>query len=231
MLQKLEHLYLEILRVAVIVLAGLLLVAVIALGVDSFRALQPAAPDKAATPPVAYDTLKNSILGVAPPAGIAAGADPNQPHYDRAAETIATFVTTESGGNEVADKVKIAAITRDFAQKYQDPDVVAAFAQSYADATWTLLKDPAIIASVKGTSPAGLVNRMLDTFVRQFEQRAGAVKAQGKASQEAHNQRQAEGRRNLYLAGGAFAAFLMVVSLAVLIRIERHLRDPEDAED
>lgn len=237
MLQKLENIYLAILRFVVILVAGLLLATVAVLGLSSFSSLQSEPSEKAILPAVSDESLKNLVLGkeaVRPQPSTSTGEsaqmiDPNQAFYERTAESIVAFVTKESGGSEKPTKSQVAEITKDRAEKYDAPEIRTAYARGFAETVERLLKDPELVAAAKETSPIELVNRLLNTFALQFEQQINATESQNRATQQAFLERKVEGQQRLYIAGGAFAAFLMIVFLSIIIRIERNLRHLERA--
>ena len=234
-MQKLENLYLAILRFVVILVAGLLLAAVITFGLASFRALQAAPEDKKATPVVNDTVLKKAILDketlpsesetAAKPAQTK--ADPNQAFYDRAAATITNFVTNNAADQESVNVPQVASILKDRATRYEKQNLTGAFAKNFAESVEKLLADPAIAEFSKQSSPLQTVNRLLSIFIKQFDEQIEATNAENIRQQQVHLERKAEGQQNIYLAAGAFGAFLMIVFLSIIIRIERNLRHLE----
>ncbi len=236
MLQKLENLYLSILRFVVILAAGLLLVAVLALGLSSLRALQSAPTEALLVPKVNDDSLKKAILkkdgsteALAPgaqPSG--AAADPNQALFDRGAAAIVAFVTTsQTGGADVPDKARIASVLKKRADDLEDPKLAGAYAKNLTESVERLLKDPAIVALSKQEDSFDTVNRVLDTFAEQFQEQIKVNAKANQAKQQEHMEQRMEAQQSLYMAGAAFAGFLMIVFLSIIIRIERNLRHLE----
>lgn len=235
MLQKLENLYLSILRFVVILAAGLLLVAVLALGLSSLRALQSAPTEALLVPKVSDDSLKKAILkkegsteALAPgtkPSG--AAADPNQALFDRAAAAIIAFDTAHSGGAAPPDKERVADLLKRRANELDEPKLTGTYAKQLTESLERLLKDPGIVAMAKDVSPVDTVNRVLDTFAEQFEEQIKKNAKANQAKQQEHMEQRMEGQQSLYMAGAAFAGFLMIVFLSIIIRIERNLRNLE----
>jgi hypothetical protein len=234
MLQKLENLYLAILRTVVILVAGVLLVAVAMLGLNSFRALQPEPVEKEAAPAVSDDSVRKSLLqapasaeGNAPATAVRDRQDPLQPHYDRAADAIVAYVAAHSGGTQSVDKARVASVIRERAAKYEKQQLAGAYAKNFADSVGRLLKDQAVIAKAAETSAVAVVDRLLRVFTEQFDTQVERNATENQARQQAYLEKKAEGLQSLYMAGGAFAAFLMIVFLSIIIRIERNLRHLE----
>ena len=74
------------------------------------------------------------------------------------------------------------------------------------------------------TTAKDIINDAMDKFTLPFN---AAIEKQGRdrATFEAGAaNRKAEGQVQLYIAGGAFAAFLAIVFLSIVVKIERDLR-------
>ena len=232
MLQKLENLYLAILRFVVILVAGLLLAAVIMFGLASFRALQSPPEDKKATPVVSDATIKKAVLEKEAAAGATPSTttqpqkstDPNQFYYDRAGQAISEFVKAHAEGQESVNAEQVANFIKGKSAIYEKRNLTSAFSKNFAEGVERLLKDQEIIVFAKQNSPLQTVNRILGTFVEQFDEQIGKSDADNVARQQQHLEKKAEGQQNIYLAAGSFGAFLMIVFLSIIIRIERNLR-------
>jgi hypothetical protein len=73
-------------------------------------------------------------------------------------------------------------------------------------------------------SPIGIVNEVLKTYERLFAEKTER-KAQEKAQAELDEvTRKATAMTQIYIAGGAFGAFLMLVFISIVVKIERNLR-------
>lgn len=236
MLQKLENLYLAILRFVVILVAGLLLAAVIMFGLASFRALQSPPQNMPAKPLVSDAAVKKAVLEIGQSIDSTPSVsspeetlDPEQQFYDRASVAIADFVTANAVGEETVDAEQVANILKDRADKYSKQGLTGAFAKNFAESVERLLKDPAIVAFAQKSSSLKTVNHILGVFVEQFNEQIEKTNAENMERQREHLEMQANGQQNIYMAAGSFGAFLMIVFLSIIIRIERNLRHLEKA--
>lgn len=236
MLQKLENAYLAILRFVVIAVAGVLLVAVTILGFNSFKAIQFEPEAKEITPQVSEQELIKGITEkpAAPQnephegAGETNKIDPNAALYERASNVIAAFVTKYSGGAESVEKAQVVEITKERAESLNDPKLVAAFAKGFAESIEKTLVDPSVIRTAQTTSTLDVINKALNIFTQNFHGQIEKENAQFAAKQQEYIAKKAEGMESLYVAAGAFVAFLMIVFLSIIIRIERNLRHLEN---
>lgn len=235
MLQKLENAYLAILRFVVIAVAGVLLVAVVILGFNSVKAIQFEPEERKITPTVSDQELINGITEKpATPksehhedAGDTNKADPNAAFYERASNAIVSFVTKYSGGAEKVEKAQVIAITKKRTESLDDPKLVVAFAKGFAETIEKTLADPSVIKTAQATSTLSVANKALNLFEQKFHERIEKENAQFAAKQKEYIAKKAEGMQSLYVAAGAFLAFLMIVFLSIIIRIERNLRHLE----
>ena len=236
MLQKLEDIYLAILRLVVIVVAGVLLVAVFFLGFNSFKAIQfkPVAND--VLPQVSEQVL---IKGISEKATLpkneahenengAKKIDANTAFYERASNAIATFVAEYSGGAESVDKTQIIAIIKKRAESLEDQKLATAFAKGFADSIEKTLLDPTVIKVAQTTSTLDVVNKALNLFTQNFNEQIRKENSKFAAKQQEYLEKKNEGIQSLYIAAGAFGTFLMIVFLSIIIRIERNLRHLEN---
>lgn len=235
MLQKLENAYLAILRFVIIAVAGLLLVVVLILGFNSFKAIQFEPEEKDITPQVTEQELIQGITKKATPqSGKANSAvssnkesDPNLVSYERAANAIANFVEKYSEGNESVEKQQIVAITKQRAESIGDTKLTNQFALGFADTIEKTLADQSVIKQGQNTSTLDVVNKALGIFTQKFNEQIQKEKASFAAKQQEYMNKKADGIQSLYIAAGAFTAFLMIVFLSIIIRIERNLRHLE----
>jgi len=236
MLQKLENAYLAILRFVVIAIAGVLLVAVVILGFNSFKAilLEPVA--KEITPQVSEQELIKGITEK--PAlpkskshkgyGDTKEIDPNAAFYERASNAIVAFVAKYSNGSESVEKATLLEFTKERAESFDDPKLVTAFAKGFADSIEKTLANPAVIKTAQTTSALDVVNKALKLFTQKFNEQIKDENAKFVAEQQKYIKKKAEGMQSLYVAAGAFVAFLLIVFLSIIIRIERNLRHLEN---
>jgi len=232
MLQKIENVYLMILRVVVIVIAGLLLVTVVILGLNSFKALQPEPKATNQTPQVSEQEIIKGITSkpasVQEPSSSNAAAeqvDPNKIYYERAATAIGTFVAKYSGGMESAERTQVIAITRNHALEQGDPELVAAYAKNFAETIEKTLANPAVISAARSSSTINVVNKALNLFTQDFRRQVAKKAAEDEEKKLEYLQKKADGTQSLYMAAGSFGAFLLIVFLSIFIKIERNLRN------
>jgi hypothetical protein len=237
MLQKLENVYLDILRFVVIAVAGVLLVAALILGINSLMAVLEPMP-KETTPQVSEKEL---IEGITKKPTVPQSQskshnvdentkkiDPNTAFYERASNAISTFVTKYSGGKESVDKSQVVEVIKERAESFDDPKLVSAFAKGFADSIQKTLIDPSVIKIAQTTSTVDVVNEALGLFTQKFHEQIEKANEEFAAKQEEYTEKKAEGILSFYFAVGAFVAFIMVVFLSVVIRIERNLRHLEN---
>lgn len=239
MLQKLENAYLMILRVVVIVTAGLLLAGVVFYGLNSFKGFSEPSMDN--QPPKVSDkdlingliTKPSSSEGQAntSEAGADSTAQPendeNQAYYTRAAAAIANFVATHSSGVESLNKEQVVKIIKEQAESNTSPELVTAYASGFAQAVEGALASPSVAMLASQSSAIDVVNNALKSFNEQFDKQLAEKEARYAAEQEKHLQNKAEAMQSLYIAAGAFGMFLLIVFLSIFIRIERNLRNLE----
>jgi hypothetical protein len=73
-----------------------------------------------------------------------------------------------------------------------------------------------------------VINNALNLFTQKFHEQIQKENAEFAAKKEEYIAKKAEGMQSLYVAAGAFTAFLMIVFLSIIIRIERNLRHLEN---
>lgn len=234
MLQKLENAYLMILRIVVIAGAGLLLLAVGILGVDSFKALQSEPDGGKQTPQVSSQAIVEALTtkkpAETPPAANESthtAVDPNDTDYQRVATAIANFVARHSEGTAEVNKDRVIQIVKERARQQGSAELAAAFARNLADTMEKILADPAIVNLAANSSTLEVVNTALNRFTEEFARQKQKGEAELAVKQARFLERRAQGMQSLYLAAASFGAFLLIVFLSIFIRIERNLRNLE----
>ena len=237
MLQKLENTYLAILRFLVIAVASVLLVAVVILGFNSFKAIQFEPVAKEITPQVSEQELIKGIIekpisqATEPVDGKSdtpAATDPNMAFYERVANAVVTFVSNHPDKGESAEKANVIEIIKKRANSLDDPKLVSAFAHGFADSIEKTLADKSVNDAAQTTSPVDVVNKALSLFTQKFNAQIEKANAEHAAKQREYVEKKADGMQSLYVAAGAFVAFLLIVFLSIIIRIERNLRHLEN---
>jgi hypothetical protein len=74
-------------------------------------------------------------------------------------------------------------------------------------------------------SPFDVVNEVLNTYNKMFTQKLAEAKEKQEAAAAEHMEAKASAAMRLYVAGGLFASFLLVIFLTIAIRIERNMRE------
>lgn len=235
MLQQIETIYLAILRVVVIVIAGLLLVSVVIYGLNSFQGLSEPKPDT--TPPAITSEsltreLTETTTGADNTPELRDDAEAEQKadlakngiHYSRAAEAIARFVEKQSGGEELVIKQKVEEVIKENAESQPTPELATAYAKGFADAIEGTLANPSIANLAQQTGAIEVVNKALNAYSQSFHDQLAEKERKFVEEQQERLEKQAGAMMSLYIAAGAFGMFLLVVFLSIFIRIERHLR-------
>ena len=235
-LQNLENAYLAILRFVVIAVAGVLLVAVAILAFNSFKAIQFAPEPKNISPSVSAQDLIKGIV-VAKPTSQATPSqendsdkptpDPNVHAHERAAIAIINFVNKYSAYPENMEKAKVMEITEKRSNSLNDPTLASAFAKGFAESIEKTLSDKSVINAAQATSPLNVVNEALNLYTQKFNDQIEIANKEYAVKQQKYSETKAAGIQSLYVAGGAFVAFLAIVFLSIIIRIERNLRHLE----
>lgn len=233
MLQKLENAYLAILRFVIIAVAGALLVAVAVFGVKGFKVFQNEPVMARKVPHVVerevVQALNSPPLEATPaPDEAVQQADKTSVFHARSADAIALFVARHSGGAMDVNKFQVMMIIREKAESMGDPVLVAGYAENLSTTIEKILADPSVVAAVQSASAPEVVDRVLNRFTESYRLQAEQAHAEQAERQQAYQAQKAEGQQSLYFAGGAFAAFLMIVFLSIIIRIERNLRHLEN---
>lgn len=240
MLQKLENAYLAILRFLVIAVASVLLVVVVILGFNSFKAIQFEPVAKEFTPLVSAQELIKGITEdkktpEAEPAedkNDTPAKDPNMIFYERAATAIVNYapaiVNNVNGRNKIVEMAQIIETLKETATALEDPKLVTFFAKGFADSIKKTLKDESVYTVAKITSPKDVCDMAFSLYIRKFNEQIKKEYAEFAAKQQEYVKGKSEGMQSLYIAAGAFITFLMIVFLSIIIKIERNLRHLEN---
>lgn len=230
MLQRLENFYLAILRFVVIAVAGVLLVAVVVLGFRATGALRSEPEPTKVVPAVTHVDLKQAVLnsssessGGSDTAGNAAG-DPNQMLYDRVGNSIKHFFDKHFAGQYNVEPAGLANFVKGRADNYEEADIRSAYAKSLAENIDKMLADKDVIAYAQSNEPGPTVDRVVNSFTEAFDREIASANAKNEEQHAAYLVGKAEAQQSLYMAIGAFAIFLSIVFLSIIIRIERNLR-------
>lgn len=246
MFQKLENIYLEILRSVVILASGILLLAAILSGLAALNGLDDG-PDLEESPPeVKTDALKSQVVQAledkkkkdesanqADRKAYSADlsdleeVDPNQAYYDRSFTAMAEFVKkTDRDGMELI-KERVDKWLKDMASKYENEKYKEAFVKGLAEQLEAVLQDEAIIQEAKASTPGDVIDVFLQNYIKSFHDDIAAIDIRNAKAEADYEQEQKDADQALYYAGGSFVAFLLIVFLSIFIKIERNLRHLE----
>lgn len=245
MFQKLENIYLGILRGVVLIISGGLLIGSIIFGINALKLVSSPPTFTPYTPSVAPEThRKQPIIEQYKPAETldnptesestapantstefdTSSIDPLQTHYEDVANTVDTFVTNVTGETGWVNIEFVISHVKDRANSYRTYQQTQAYASDIVTYTKNILNDQSIIAVADNENVFDIANTVLDEFDQQFRQAISIEERRRDQAQQAHIQGKIEGMQSLYVAGGTFGAFLLIVFLSIFIKIERNLR-------
>lgn len=237
MLQKLENVYLGILRTVVIIASGILLLAVIMFGLGALKGFGNGPSDKPNAPNVKSEEIINKITSKNQPSNTTSApdeapvaeenVDKNKTYYDSASKKIFEFVNRVSKGMENPDQTQVAAIIKDRAESYNSEELTSAYAKGFSESIEKILSDKGVENKASQTSAIDVVNIVLNSFTEEFNSQIQAEHERIQTEQQEHLQAKAESASNLYIAAGCFGLFLLIVFLSIFIKIERNLRHIE----
>lgn len=232
MLQLLEDFYLAILRFVVLLVAGLLLVAVVVLGIRSVQVFKPRPAPVRENPQVSADVLRRAILvrttandSEQLPAAVA--VDPLSVHYRNIATTIRNFFETNFPGKFDIDIAKVSELIKTRAVESAPSGFEEDYAAGLSESVAALLSDPSVIAYAKEHDAMVVVDRLLNSFSQEFASQVRVTSGENEARQAAYEAEKLEAQQNLNMALAGFGTFLLIIFLSIIIRIERNLR-PRD---
>lgn len=179
-------------------------------------------------------------------------SDPNQTFYDRTASAVVKFVGKYAKGVESVEHQNVVEVCKGKAESFNDPALVSAYASGLADTMEKALIDPGLAKRIEKPtkdvpapaaqgeeneqpgfpgaeppfkeSPLQIVNQLLASYTQLFIEKQNK-KQELKAQAEAEAlERKSTAMTQLYLAGGAFASFLFLVFISIVVKIERNLR-------
>lgn len=177
--------------------------------------------------------------------------DPNQPFYDRAVAAIAQFIQKyqkpaepkrryeldENGiAREVIDppeappsvnKQAMDEHLKYVCKSFEKGQHIEACAKNLADVSEKTFADKSVIARAATTSAISVADEVLNNFKTSFQNSIDEHNEKLENAQAEYLMEKAKAMTNLYVAGGSFLGFLIIVFLSILIKIERNLRPRE----
>lgn len=239
MLQKLENAYLAILRFVILLVAGLLLVGVGIYGFGGLKALKQEPELEAVTPKVSAATVikevaatksEQSVDSSQPVSASSPLADPFAPYYERMVKAIRVFVAKTAPDVTLVQKDELIQILKNNEKQAKSPEWTAEYVKGLAEVLEAALVTPEAIKAAKTKHAFKVIDGVITTYTEHFNSQIDEKNAANATKVAAHEQDKAEGMQNLYIAGGAFGAFLVIIFLSIIIRIERNLRNLERLE-
>lgn len=179
-------------------------------------------------------------------------SDPNEPTYERIAKVIVDFVGKNGHGVETLQKAPVIEVTKRKTNQYEDPAVAKEFVDGLAIAMEKTLTDPKVlklfepmpappavkpaapeteeveqpapVAPLLRESPIEIVNATLSTYIRLFNEKLKEREQAKNEAAAAEIQKKAAAMTQLTIAGATFGAFLFLVFISIVVKIERNLR-------
>jgi ABC-type lipoprotein release transport system permease subunit len=242
MIEKVENAYLAILRTVVIAASGIMLLAALVFAASATTGLWSGVNKEIKAPDIDAAAIIRSVTEPASPkepsvqtsrekSAVADAVDPNQQHYDRAADAIVAFAASQPESSQVLDKGTVAKVVKQRAERFNEEHLTEAFAKGFARSIERMLKDKRIQARARDGSPVAVINELLDAYTEAFSEQVEAEQERISQGQLKAIERQANSIRFLTAAGVCFGVFLLIVFLSIFIKIEVNLRHLANAAD
>ncbi|NVD74211.1 hypothetical protein HUX88_27320 [Duganella sp. BJB1802] len=226
MIQKIEQVYLQLLRIVLLLVATLAIVASVVLGVRYINT-----HDAQATP--VKDEIKLNLSSYepakqaqAPAKGVDRTSDSSQqvtrkldPLFEDYYKAVDSFIKA-AGATVTLNKEQLH---EGFESMAQDPSLGRDFLKLFIPVINDATKNPAILARAK-LNMNEEYGRLLSHFGDQFKNDAQQIEAKKMEAQQAAETARASSTSSLYAAGAGFMIFAGLVLLIVLLKIERNLR-------
>lgn len=239
MLHKLENAYLAILRFVILLVAGLLLVGVGIYGFGGLKALKQEPELEAVTPKVSAAEVMKEVAANKAEQGVDSAqpvndssplADPSAPYYERMVKAISAFVAKTAPDVTLAPKEEMIQILKNNEKHAKSPEWTAEYVKGLAETLEAALVSPEAIKVAKNKGAIEVIDGVITTYTEHFNGQINEKNAANATKLAVHENDKAEGMQSLYIAGGAFGAFLVIIFLSIIIRIERNLRNLERLE-
>ena len=241
---KLENVFLAILRVVILVVLALSLLAAVALGVWAVKDMSAtAAPYKA-------EAVDNKALMQELKKSLESSPAASEPAAPKSKTSKSTKAENKALEDELGKQVKtVADFLSKFDKNLSDPDAfktglrrksttlaldpeseasVLAYAKGQTDFFSLALADPEIIAILKKKDDddafGSYFNAAVETYPGFFERQRDSRKAFEAEEGARVRGAKAGAMMKLSIAGGMFGTFLLISLILVLVKIERNLR-------
>lgn len=107
---------------------------------------------------------------------------------------------------------------------FDDPKLTSAWAMGLADVMEKTLSDTAVVELAGTSSPIALINAAFEAYTDRCKKQVDSLHTHLLTQQEAQIVSSAKGMQDLSIAAASFGAFMALVFLTLMMRIERHLR-------
>lgn len=235
MLQKIENFYLAILRVVVIAVAGLLLAAVVYFGFNSIGTISSAPKETPANPQVSSSDYKKALMGepdtqsgtgAAQPAG---GKGKVRDEYLKAAKVLSDYYAKRYAYPDGLNENALVEWYSQVGETYSAEELNHAFAAGFLVRVTEVVADPNFSSWELQKGAEEALSGVITTYKTEFDKQIEEVEAANERAEAEHAAKRAESMQMIYVAGAAFLAFLLIVFLSIIIRIERNLRPQPQA--
>lgn len=235
-LQNIENFYLAILRVVVIGVAGLLLAAVVYFGLNSIGATSPAPAEVPTNPQVSSEAFKKALMGeagisntttdtVRPPEGNSGIRE----EYVKVANILDEYYAKELSYSGGLNEGALAEWYSQSGEIFSTEELNQAFAAGFLARVTEVVADENFRKWMVIKEPEDALSEIISVYKADFDKQVEEARAANEEAQIEHAAKKAESLQMLYVAGAAFLAFLLIVFLSIIIRIERNLRPQPQA--
>ena len=239
MVQKLEIIFLNILRLVVLISATIALLVVLGGLFMGVKGILPGGSDKEANPSISHSSILEKFKQEEPKqvsdsyssstensssSSIVEPEDPNIKYYTRTADAMITYIQKASEGRESVEKDRLIPILKNIAKEQKSNSLVTKYMSSLADSSEKILTNQIMIDAAKSSSAITVVQKFIETYTKEFNEQIEETENENERRRYKNNSDQENAKYYFMVGGGAFLAFLFIVFLSIIIKIERNLR-------
>jgi hypothetical protein len=239
MVQKLENIFLNILRLVVLISATIALLVFLGGLFMGVKGILPGGSDKEANPSVSESSILEKFKKGEPKqvsdsyssstensssSSIVEPEDPNMKYYTRTANAMITYIHKASEGRESVDKDRLIGVLKNIAKEQKSNSLVTKYISSLADSSEKILTNQIMIDAAKSSSAITVVQKFIETYTKEFNEQIEEMENENERRRYKNNSDQENAKYYFMVGGGAFLAFLFIVFLSIIIKIERNLR-------
>lgn len=233
MLQKLENSFLSILRCVVLAAAALALLGFVIAGLGGLKLAKSEPVPQTMTFKLSSQQMIDSLTDrpaaqASAPASATTGAAAASDHkadYDKVYQAIAKYVATISGRPADVDRNKVVAVVDQRSRAVEDEALRQQYLAGMGPALDKVLGNADLIKHARQTQdPYAMIDKAMDAYTEQFNGQMAQNEASNAAARARYQADHDDGMRSLYYAAGLFGAFLLIVFISIIIKIERNLR-------